>query len=364
MEKVTEISLSDNVFNYHELLTTKFDKNLLNVSIGVSGVIFTFSLLNLFNLSYFHAMWAVVVFQAYFTHYFKEHSNTQESVKKYTIPSTNSINKYNRVAGWLLFFIIYIFIESPINIALNSIFLEDLFLPEEFDLALFRIGGIVVSILFIIAAILLLRKNIKSFVLAKQLIAVSISLLSILYVVRFIVDRYYGTFQTDFGISLILPTIVYMYLCTARRVILTYIEFSPTILKTNADAELNNNLKNTQTMSSEKNDNTNIGIYISPIIQKKESNLKTVKLNRVNFISRFLSISTGARRLLLTLSIISSFFISVRFINDFWANFPDKLLIVIFYTILLFISFWIAIRVLLWIYDGFTHEKNRNNKEY
>lgn len=90
---------------------------------------------------------------------------------------------------------------------------------------------------------------------------------------------------------------------------------------------------------------------------KTEGN-QTIKsiLNRNNFTKRIFELNTGVLRLLITVGVIFSFFISVGFIDDFWEYFPDDLITVILYSLLIFIGYWIGIRVILWIYDGFTKD--------
>jgi len=73
---------------------------------------------------------------------------------------------------------------------------------------------------------------------------------------------------------------------------------------------------------------------------------------------RIKSLNTGTKRLLLVIGIISSITLSVIItLNSFSSHatfyFDDFILEVILIAGLLFVGFWMSVRIVLWITDGF-----------
>lgn len=91
------------------------------------------------------------------------------------------------------------------------------------------------------------------------------------------------------------------------------------------------------------------------VMEEKKTIKRTLAQN--SFSKRIVELNPGLLRLLITVGVILSFYFSIRLVEDFWNYFPDDLIRVILYAILLFIVYWIVVRVILWIYDGFVEGK-------
>lgn len=73
---------------------------------------------------------------------------------------------------------------------------------------------------------------------------------------------------------------------------------------------------------------------------------------------RIKSMNKGVKRLLFVVGIIFSFFVAPplyydRYSFEDWFCFDIEIFYMLVIAVLLFIGFWICVRIILWIYDGF-----------
>lgn len=75
-----------------------------------------------------------------------------------------------------------------------------------------------------------------------------------------------------------------------------------------------------------------------------------------SFMGRIKSLETGTKRLLLVIGIVLSFVLS-PFLSDnpfdYYFDFDEYTLTMILVAGLTFVGFWICVRIVLWIIDGF-----------
>lgn len=77
------------------------------------------------------------------------------------------------------------------------------------------------------------------------------------------------------------------------------------------------------------------------------------------FTGRIFHLNLGVQRLLLVIGIFLPLIISINK-YEFFEYFPDDFFLVILFSILLFIGYWVIVRISLWIYDGFKEgDKNK-----
>lgn len=82
-------------------------------------------------------------------------------------------------------------------------------------------------------------------------------------------------------------------------------------------------------------------------------------LRNNKFTGRISDLNLGVQRLLLVIGILLSLILSIKK-YEFFKYFPDDFFLVILFSILLFIGYWVIVRISLWIYDGFKEgDKNK-----
>lgn len=109
------------------------------------------------------------------------------------------------------------------------------------------------------------------------------------------------------------------------------------------------NLTNNTEMKTNESNNK------SEFSKNKNEESHTLKsfLNKNKFTGRFFELNKGVQRLLITLGVISSIFFGIKSGRD---TYDFDIVEAINITFLTFILYLIAVRVILWIYDGFSNE--------